>query len=579
MLFKRKLRALSVAVMLVCCSLAPAQTSTPASPSRVPTQPASSDEPANGVISGSVVNESGQPLAGVTVSVWDANQRGTQRATSTDTEGNFSVRGLMPSLYFVSAFSPAYVRQFHDPSTPDNYHRIGDTLRIMLMPGGVITGKVTNSDGEPVIGVGVRAVMVRNASNEVPQVGGYASDATTDDRGIYRIFGMAAGTYIVNAGGGMLPEPFKLNPYDTDVPTYAPSSTRDTASEIVVRSGEESVADIRYRGEAGHVVSGKVKVPVAAGGSVSMIPLGGLFPIAHTFQNPGGGGFAFKGVGDGEYELLAQEIPMQTGVNFDLPMSEPQRITVKGADVTGLELVPRTTASLGGQIVLEPAKTAECENKRRPLFAEMLVAPQRPERDEKERLTYLRVFARPAPPDENGKFVIKNLMPGKYLLEPRFFGRYWYLQSISVPGTPKVDAAANWTNLKFGDQLTNFTITIAEGAASIRGNVTTANASKLPAGLAIYLVPAEREKFGDVLRYFVSSVETTGAFALNNLPPGRYQVAVQSLDAATSTLLKLRLPEASEARTKLRRLAETQKTDLELKPCQNLTDHNVMFKP
>jgi hypothetical protein len=109
--------------------------------------------------------------------------------------------------------------------------------------------------------------------------------------------------------------------------------------------------------------------------------------------------------------------------------------------------------------------------------------------------------------------------------------------------------------------------------------VTTAKESELPVGLAVYLVPAEREKSGDVLRYFVSPVEANGAFALNNLPPGRYHVLVQPLDATTSTLFKLRLPEATEARAKLRRSAETQKTDLELKPCQSLTDHNVIFQP
>jgi hypothetical protein len=229
--------------------------------------------------------------------------------------------------------------------------------------------------------------------------------------------------------------------------------------------------------------------------------------------------------------------------------------------------------------VLEPAKDAACENKRRPLFAEMLVTVQRSERDKQERVTFLRMFSGPAPPDANGNFALRNLMPGKYLLDPRFFGRYWYLQSISVAATPKIDAAANWTSVKRGDQLTNFTITLAEGAASMRGRVTTTKGSELPANLGIYLVPAEREKYGDVLRYFVSSVEPDGTFTLNNLPPGRYHTLVRSLDAATKTLFKLRLPEATEARAKLQRARETRKIEVELKPCQNLADHNEIFQP
>ena len=572
-------RLLLVPVMFACCTLAVAQTSTQKPSASAPAQPISANEPAVGVITGSVVNESGQPLAGVTVNVWEARQ-GAARTTITDAEGNFRVRGLTPSLYFVSPSLPAYVRQPFEPWPSTNYYRIGDTIRITLTPGGVITGRVTNADGDPVIGVGVRALMVRNAAGEAARIGAYAaSEGTTDDRGVYRMFGMPAGSYVVSAGGQTSREPFKLNPYDDDVQTYAPSSTRDTAAEIVVRSGEESAADIRYRGEPGHVVSGKVKIPIDAGGSVSLTPVGSEFPLAYAYQNPGGGGFAFEGVADGEYEIVGQQIAAVTGVASDVPTSEPQRIIVKGADVTGLELVTRPLATLSGRIVLDQAKITTCEGKRRPLFSEMVVALQRPERDDKDRLPFLRIFAGPAHPDASGNFVMRNLTPGKYLVEPRFFARYWYLDSISVTATPRIDAAANWTNVKFGDQLSNFTITLAEGAASIRGNVKTANASELPTGLAVYLVPAEREKSGDVLRYFVTSIEANGAFALNNLPPGRYDTVVQPLDATTSTLFKLRLPEATEARTKLRRAAETQKTDLELKPCQNLTDHDVTFKP
>jgi hypothetical protein len=581
MFFTKALRVWPVAVVLVCCTLAPAQTPRASPPAQTPI----ADEPTIGAISGSVVNEGGQPLAGVAVTVWNNNRNDTHRSTTTDAEGNFLVRGLTPSLYSISAFLPAYVRQAEEPYAPSTYHRLGDTVRITMIAGGVITGKVTNAEGEPVIGVRVRAVMVRNASGDGLGPGSVAaSDASTDDRGVYRIFGMIPGVYLVSAAGAMFPEPFRLDPFDSDVPTYAPSSTRDTASEIIVRTGEETTVDIRYRGEPGHVVSGTVKVPVAAGGGVSLTLVGSTFPIAQAFQSPGGRGFSFKGVADGEYDIVANEIPQQPGPNPSIPTSEPRRITVKGADVTGLELVPRPTASLSGRIVLEPAKDTACSNKRRPLYAEMMVLPQRPERDDQDRLPFLRMLSGPAQPDANGNFILRNLTPGRHLLEPRFFGRYWYLQSISVPGTPKVDAAANWTNVKFGEQLSNFTITLAEGAASIRGRVTTANAAEangaeLPTALAVYLVPAEREKLADVLRYFVSAVETNGVFALNNLPPGRYHAVVQSLDTTTGTLSKLRLPEAAEARTKLRRLAETQKTDIELKPCQNLADHTVIFKP
>ena len=541
------------------------------------------EEPADGSITGSVVNESGQPLAGVRVSIREISG-GTGRTAITDAEGKFRVNGLLPALYFVSANYPTYITQLNDTPWPLNHHRIGDSVRLEMVRGGVITGTVSNAAGEPVIGVRVRAVMVRNAKGEAPRFGGAAAlERNTDDRGVYRLFGLPAGTYVVSAGGATSSQVFNLNPFDLDLPTYSPSSTRDTAAEVTVRSGEEMNADIRYRGEPGHIISGSMKLVGTSNGSLTLTAAGSVIPLANAFQMPGARGFAFPGVADGEYDIVANEIKLPaspSGMAPDMLMSEPKRVVVKGADVTGLELVTRPLASISGRIALEPSKAAECEGKRRPLFSEMLVTLQRPESETtgKDNLLYVRMLASPASPDANGTFALRNLSPGRYLFEPRFYARYWYLSSISIPATPKTDPAANWTTIKFGDQITNVTITLAEGAASLRGRLKPAENAGIPSGFGVYLLPAEREKTADVLRYFVATVQADGAFAVNNLPPGRYLALVQALDAQANTPGKLRLPEAAETRTKLRRAAESQKTNLELKPCQNLTNYELPLK-
>ena len=504
------------------------------------------------------------------------------RTATTDAEGNFRVNGLSPANYYVTAMLAAYVTPPFDLSTLANYHRIGDTVRLELVRGGVITGMVTNSAGEPVIGVRVRVAMVRDAKGQEPKQPGLGpgfSERTTDDRGIYRIFGLPPGTYFVSAGGGT-PQQYLLNPYDIDTPTYAPSSTRDTAAEVSVRSGEEANVDIRYRGEPGHVVSGTVKVANANGSTVTLTAAGGRFnPSASTFVIPGGRGFSFNGIGDGEYDLIAQEIittPGSSSAVPDISMSDSRRITVKGADVTGIELLPKPLATMSGRVALEPTNTPECQRKRRPLMTETLITLKRPEKESERELTpFLRVMGGLTSPDAKGNFLMRNVAPGRYLFEPRFFARYWYLDSITIGSTQKIDAAATWTTVKSGEQLASVTITLMEGAASIRGRQT---AAETPAGVGIYLVPAEREKAAAVLRYFVSSVDADGAFAFTNLPPGRYFVLAQPLDPQASTLAKLRLPEAAETRAKLRRAAETQKTELELKPCQNLADYKLATK-
>jgi len=551
------------ALCFVVCSQEPSAT------------PRKVNEPTTGFIDGKIVNESGQPLAGASLFVRAINSPGNTRTTTSDVDGNFRINGLEPALYTINGSAPAYTTIPGDPYAPV-YYRIGDTVRVEMIRGGAITGTVTNAAGEPVIAVRVRATLIRDARGEPPKIMSFGvSDQSTDDRGIYRIYGLRPGTYIVSAGGAGFSPSF--NPYDSDLPTFAPSSTRDTAAEVVVRSGEDSSIDIRYRGEPGHLISGTAKGVGPNGTSITLALAGSTTPIATTYQPVGARGFSFNGLGDGDYDLIAQEVTSSpTSPLPTLAVSEPKRVSIKGSDVTGIELTTRALGSISGKMLMEPSKAAECQGKRPPLLAETIIRLERPEKEpDKDDLLYARMFLNSGSPDANGVFVLRNLVAGRYRFEPRFYARYWYLQSIAITNAaakpPKIDAAANWTTLKPGEQLTNLTITLAQGAASIRGRVPVAEGAAVPA-MSIVLMPAETDKADDVLRYFVTDVSADSTFAFNNLPPGRYLAVV---DTQPPTLMKLRRPEAAPVRTKLRRAAEAKKTEIELKPCQNLADYQL----
>jgi hypothetical protein len=93
-------------------------------------------------------------------------------------------------------------------------------------------------------------------------------------------------------------------------------------------------------------------------------------------------------------------------------------------------------------------------------------------------------------------------------------------------------------------------------------------------------VPAEKENVEDVLRLFAGEVNSDGTFALNNLPPGRYwAVARVAADNETQSVAKLRSPDEVETRAQIRRAAEAAKTEIEFKPCQNVSDYRLPFKP
>ena len=546
--------------------------------------PSPTPEPGStGTISGKVVNENGQPLIGASVFVSGIGISMPGRRTTTDLEGAFRVNGLDPGLYTINAMAPAYTTE---PAAPE-FYRLGDSVRLEMVRGGVITGAVTSALGEPVIGVRVRATRLRDSKGQTPREPLFGHERVTDDRGIYRIYGLPPGTYLVSAGGGREVFTASFNPYDSDVPTYAPSSTRDNAAEITIRAGEESTADIRYKGEPGYTISGNVKTAGDSGAQISLTSVSSGMSVGSAFQTPGNRGFAFNGLADGEYKLMGQVITlMQTSKTPLLGMSDVKRITVKGANVTGVELIPKPMSSVSGRISLERTKAPECEGKRPPLFVETMVRAQRHEKDsENDDAMYLRIGAHVTTVDQNGAFVMRALPPGRYQFEPRFFARYWYLQSItmntSAPKPQKVDAAATWTALKSGEQLTNVMITLAEGAASIRGRLALAEGSAAPSGMVVYLIPAEPDKAEDVLRFFVTEIASDGTFTLSNLPPGKYLAVTQTnVEAQVATLTKLRQPEAAPARTKLRRASETQKgeaqkTEIELKPCQNLADFQL----
>lgn len=547
------------------------------------------EEAATGTINGRVVNERGEAMPGASVMVRAIGTLNQGRSTTSDAEGNFRFDGLEPALYTISGWAPAYILQSTETDSAGPYYRIGDSVRLEFVKGGVITGTVTNAAGEPVVGVKVRAFRVRDVKGKAAQAMQFGSiERQTDDRGIYRIYGLAPGTYVVTAGGGNN-QSFQFNPFETDVPIYSPSSTRDTATEYAVRGGEETTADIRYRSETGRTISGTVKVAGNNGAGIMVVSGDGMFmPTSNGFQPPGARGFAIDGLGDGEYTIYAQEMvtgSLNAATIPDVSLSDPKRITIKGADVTGVELVTKPLSAISGVIALEPSKAPECQGKRKPVFGEMIVELQRHEKDSELIAPIIRMVSPNVSPNQNGAFSLRNVTPARYRFNPRFYARYWYLQSISTSAAnakaavSKIDAAANWTAVKSGEQISTLTITLAEGAASIRGKIAVAEGASIPSGLFVYLVPAEREKVEDVLRYFVAQVASDGAFSLGNLPPGKYFTLVQNpASAETESVVKLRLPESAEARTKLRRAAETQKSELELKPCQTLADYQLSFR-
>src|SRR5262249_35642057 len=113
----------------------------------------------------------------------------------------------------------------------------------------------------PLVGIQVLAKCIR-AKGDKPLIPAYSWEFSrsriTDDRGMYRFWGLQPGTYIVSAGRGAFGfSRGSLTVYDDDSPTYYPSSTLGSATRLELVSGQELTGiDISYRGYTGHAVTG-----------------------------------------------------------------------------------------------------------------------------------------------------------------------------------------------------------------------------------------------------------------------------------------------------------------------------------
>ena len=135
------------------------------------------------------------------------------RVEITDDEGRFRFTGLGAGQYGLAVNKPGYAGRFYGssrvmssgrggPAVPANLSiRDGETRSIaMRLPrGAVITGGVTDTDGQPVPGV-IVVVMADRFDRATGVRRLQATDTmAVDDRGVYRFFDLSAGQYVVYA--------------------------------------------------------------------------------------------------------------------------------------------------------------------------------------------------------------------------------------------------------------------------------------------------------------------------------------------------------------------------------------------
>src|SRR5262249_51396918 len=152
----------------------------------------------------------GEPARGVMVVLQAQGQMGQGASTSprarVDESGRFHFTGVPAGSYAVSAIAPGFV----SPDDDSFGIRRGKTLNVAegekienleleIRRGGVIAGRVTDSQGRPVIEetINLGKLDRNNKSQNYYLYSANYEMQRTDDHGVFRIYGLPEGRYLV----------------------------------------------------------------------------------------------------------------------------------------------------------------------------------------------------------------------------------------------------------------------------------------------------------------------------------------------------------------------------------------------
>jgi hypothetical protein len=571
----RMLKSLTLCCLLGAASFVGLAQTLPDAPAKQP--PATAKR--KGTIRGRVVDESGEPVANVSLRLSSRGfeQWGSQLETKTDDNGAFQFTDLPDQSYRLSCWGDGVYVEPLELAGRRRYF-IGEQINLALIKGGVISGRVTGAFGQPLVGVLVRAAHVRDTLGE-PQVDAMPAGKPTDDRGQYRIYGLPPGGYhvFVNGEQGIM----RLNQGRAfEVATYYPGAERTAAAEIEVQSGAEVTGiDIQHVGRLGHTLSGTLNGSVKTmTGRTETFVLVYLYDASGQLIAQSDGradtGFVFNGLTDGTYEVRANSVSLDDNGS----VSAPLRVQLNGASISGLQLKMLPLGSLAGQ--LETERPAPACHTRELAYDEvqihtLLAVPK----DSLWGGSYggmkqalrgmLGQTAAPSP-----QFTLSDLPTGQqYLhfdLPPGWYAKAAKLKTKSA----EIDVARQGFTLKQGERLSGLTVTLAAGAASMRGQVAVADSAPRQR-LYVHLVPAEPAAAHEVLRY-AETLTKAGQFAFENLAPGRYWLLTQAV-GEQETVASTPVAWNETLRLKLRREAANAQT-IELNPCQQVRDVVLRLK-
>jgi hypothetical protein len=461
---------------------------------------------------------------------------GELKSASTDSGGKFSIGNIPPGKYWLSLQKQGFYWSDDNAKgtgaqrtvlslQPGEHH---DKLLFHMTAGGVITGKITDLEGEPIRWATMKALKMTRG-------GGKRSfkpvrTVQTNDIGEYRLYDLPPGNYFVTAEPGvnvlddMNGEGAEATRYadwmqqqqqpERLAPSYYPGNPdAGAAISLGVRPGDETRADFMMQAVKAVRVSGRITPHDKKEGSVSLILLAKDYDYRNTDLSPGEtvsddeGAFKFTGVAPGSYYLLAYHMER------DSPKQAVREINIGGDDVDGVELTMTEGLVLNGKLIIDGKSDGKV-----PDTMGVGLFPD----------GGLRLAGGMANPKRDGELKFEHLVAGKYRVD--LFGgggasrrkgeqAAWYLKSAKLGAQ---EALVDGIDLNSVTAANELNVVIGTDGAGVDGYAVVAD--NKPAASALVTLTPQSGAEHQFHRYFKTVADQNGHFQIEGVPPGEYQL-------------------------------------------------------
>jgi hypothetical protein len=470
----------------------------------------------------------GEPARGVEVILvteirWSAN---APRARA-DENGRFLFTNVAAGSYSIFAVAPGYVSpEETSTSLPGRRLSISDGAKVEnidleIKRGGVIAGRIIDSQKRPVIEETI--TLNKLDGNNKPQTyHRFDPDYNmfrTDDRGVYRIYGLPEGRYLVSVG--YAPDARGVAKSRRFYPrVFYPNATSESEAKVIeVSEGSEAtnvditVSDpIETRDVSGRVVDSDTGRPVDGvnvavdGVSGDRLPSGASG--MDELQSGPNGAFRFFGLGPGKYALF---VPSRFNEGF---VSEPLIFDINDGDVTGIELkVRRGAASISGVVVIEGTNDPNVLARLSQVYLYASIRLADPK-------LQWPIEARPVKVNADGSFRFSGLPAGKASIS---YSHQKYddltIARIELNGA----LIGGGIEIAAREQVTGVRVVLLYGLPTLRGEMKVVGGT-LPADCRFRIYALGTDQNDEFSRS--ADIDDRGQFAIEKLAPGEYEIRV-----------------------------------------------------